>query len=352
MKKSLLFVLCAVLVMGVTVTVTHAADAIKLKYSNYLPPTHPLTVLQGDFCKEVEKRTNGRVEITYYPGGTLTTAPKMIDGVENRVSDIGLSHIGYTRGRFPVTETLDLPMGYPSAWVGTQVKYDFYEKFKPKEWDSVHVLFVFAPGPQIVATKKNPISKMEDLKGLKIRAAGRLASVVTNLGGTPVPVNMADTYDGLQRGVVDGIVDAMETWKSFKLGELVKYATLSHQVAMAYTFYVVVNKDKWNSLPDDLKNTMAQVALEWKDKTGVLMNNLDGAGKEFFEQQGGKIIPLSVEEGKRWVKAAEPVIEEHIKELEGKGFKRADTETQVKFIRERVAYWTKKQDELKIPKGY
>ena len=115
MKKSLLFVMCAVLMLGITVTVTHAADAIKLKYSNYLPPTHPLTVLQGDFCKEVEKRTSGRVVITYYPGGTLATAPKMIDGVENRVSDIGLSHIGYTRGRFPVTETLELPMGYSSA---------------------------------------------------------------------------------------------------------------------------------------------------------------------------------------------------------------------------------------------
>ena len=82
------------------------------------------------------------------------------------------------------------------------------------------------------------------------------------------------------------------------------------------------------------------------------MAKRDDILSEFFEQQGGKIIPLSAEEGKRWVKAAEPVIDEHIKELEGKGFKRAETEAQVKFIRERVAYWTKKQDELKIPKGY
>jgi TRAP-type C4-dicarboxylate transport system substrate-binding protein len=308
--------------------------------------------LQGEFCKEVGKRSNGKVEVSYYPGGILTTAPKVITGVEQGVSDIGLSHIGYTRGRFPITETLDLPVGYTSAYVGTQVKHDFFEKFKPREWDSVHVLFLFAPGPQIFATKNNPIKKMEDLKGLKIRAAGRLASVVSNLGATPVPVPMADAYDGLNRGVVDGIVDAMETWKSFKLGELVKYATLTHKVAMAYTFYVVMNKSKWNSLPDDIKKIITEVALEWKDKTGILMNEMDGYGREFFEKNGGKVLPFSEEEGSRWLKAAEPVIEEHIKELEDKGFKRSETEKYLKFIRERVAYWTTKEKELKIPRAY
>ena len=77
----------------------HAAEqTIKLKYSNFLPATHPFTTLGQQFCDEIKKRTNGKVEITYYPGGILTTATKVYDGVVNGVSDIGLSHIGYTRG--------------------------------------------------------------------------------------------------------------------------------------------------------------------------------------------------------------------------------------------------------------
>src|SRR5512143_2402505 len=175
MKRAVLVLLCTVLFVGTGITLTSAAEpTIKLKYRNFLPAPHPFTTLGQQFSDEIKKRTNGRVEITYYPGGILTTATKVYDGVVNGVSDMGLSHIGYTRGRFPVTELLDCPVGYASGYVATQVKEDFYNKFKPKEWNEVHVLHFFAPGPQIIATKTKPVRKLEDLKGLKIRGAGKI----------------------------------------------------------------------------------------------------------------------------------------------------------------------------------
>ena len=61
------------------------------------------------------------------------------------------------------------------------------------------------------------------------------------------------------------------------------------------------------------------------------------------------MIPLSAEEGARWLKAAEPVFDLHIKELEGKGIKRSDTEAYLKYIRERSAYWAKQAKDRKIP---
>jgi len=343
MKRNLLMVMCILVCIVLVSAFAYAEAPIKMKYSNYLPATHPLTILGDEFCKEINKRTGGRVEVMYYPGGILTKAPQMIGGVEHGTCDIGLSHIAYSRGRFPVTETLNLPLGYTSAYLGTQVMNDFYEKFKPKEWDSVHVLYFFAPGPQILATKNKPVYKLEDLKGLKIRGAGRLADVVAALGGTPVGVPMMETYDGLRRGIVDGIVDARETWKSWKLGELVNYATLSFKVGMAFPFYVVMNNDKWGSLPDDIKKIITEISLEWKDKTGLLMNKLDGEGVEFFKSKGGKLIPLSSEESARWVKAAEPAIDKHIQEMEAKGFSKADVESYLKFIEVRVAYWSEKE---------
>jgi TRAP-type C4-dicarboxylate transport system substrate-binding protein len=97
------------------------ADAIKLKAANYLPATHPMSHLTGWFCDEVKKRTNGKVEMTYHAGGTLLNPVKMYDGVTTGITDLGVSHIQYTRGRFPVTEVFDLPLGSPSGWVATQV---------------------------------------------------------------------------------------------------------------------------------------------------------------------------------------------------------------------------------------
>jgi len=350
MKRLVMLLLAATVIVSLsTGTPSRAAAPIKLNYGNFLPPTIPYSVLAKEFCDEINKRTAGKVEIAYYPGGTLVTATKVYDGVVNNVADIGFCHIGYTRGRFPVTETLNLPVGYPSGWVATQVINDFYDKFKPKEWNDVHVLHFFGPGPQIIATTKKPVRTLDDMKGLKFRATGKLADVMKALGGTPVAVEMVDAYDGLQRGVIDGVLDSMETWQSWKLGELVKYATQSRAVGVAYPFYIIMNKNKWNKLPDDVKKVFTETSLQWKDKYGYMASSLDLTGRDFLKKNGGQLIPLAPEEAARWVKAVQPVIEQHVKEMEGKGFKRADTEAQLAFIKERIAYWTVQEKERKIP---
>jgi TRAP-type C4-dicarboxylate transport system substrate-binding protein len=203
-------------------------------------------------------------------------------------------------------------MGYPSGYIATQVANDFYDKFRQKEWDAVHVLFFYSTGPQIISTTKKPVKKLEDLKGLKIRAAGRPADVMKNLGGTPVPVEMADIYDGLQRGVVDGS-EFDEVNKGWKTGELIKYATLSWPVGTTFTFYVIMNKGKWEKLPEDVKKAFNEVASQFKDKYAVASNAIDIEGREYLKKFGGQLIPLSTEEAAKWVSAAAPTIDNTLK---------------------------------------
>ncbi len=329
-----------------------AQSPTKLKFSNFFPATHQYAILGQQFCDEIKKRSGGKVEIAYYPSGILTTATKMFEGVVNGVSDIGLSHCEYTRGRFPVTETLSLPLGYPSGFVAGGVANDFYRTYKSKEWDAVHVLWFYSTGPQIISTVKKPVKTLEDLKGLKIRAAGRPADVLRTLGGTPVAAERADIYDGLQRGVVDGLLTSMEVQKGWKTGEIIKYATPSYKVGTVFTFYVVMNKNKWNALPEDMKKLFTDVAAQWQAKYGIASNDIDIEGREYLKKNGGQIVPLSDAEQQRWVKAAQPVIDKHVKELEAKGNKRADIEKYVKFINERIPYWIKKEKEMKVAAPY
>ena len=353
--KKISLLLAILLALGIALlpgTRVFAQAPVKLKFSNFFPATHQYAILGQQFCDEIKKRTNGKVEIAYYPSGILTTAPKMFEGVVNGVSDLGLSHCEYTRGRFPVTETLSLPMGYPSGYVAGQIANDFYNQFHAKEWDAAHVLLFYSTGPQIISTVKKPVKTLEDLKGLKIRATGRPADILKAVGGTPVGVEMADMYDGLQRGVVDGVLSSMEVQKGWKIGEIIRYATLSYKVGTVYTFYIVMNKNKWNALPEDAKKIFTDVAAQWKDKYGVASNDIDIEGREYLLKNGGQLIPLSDEESKRWVSAAQPVVEKHIKELEAKGHKRAELEAYVKFISERIPVWTKKEKELKIASPY
>ncbi len=93
MKKGIALLLVVVVLVFAAHSFVRAAEVIKLKAANYLPVTHPMSLLSGWFCDEVKKRTNGRVEITYYPGGTLLTPVKMYDGIVTGIADMGVSHI-------------------------------------------------------------------------------------------------------------------------------------------------------------------------------------------------------------------------------------------------------------------
>src|SRR4030042_5870765 len=138
MKKGILVVLVVItlavsLLLGACAPATAPGQVIKLTYSNFFPPTHLNSILAQQWCDEIKAQTKGVVEITYYPGGTLTPAAKIYDGVVTGISDIGMSALSYTVGRFPACEAVDLPHGYPNGWVATQIANDFYKKFKPKE---------------------------------------------------------------------------------------------------------------------------------------------------------------------------------------------------------------------------
>ena len=128
MGKTMLLVLVAVLVLSDGYSATYAAEAIKLKFANFFPPTHKNPVIFDQYSQEINKKSNGKVEISYYAGGTLLTAPKIAAGVATGIADIGLSHCAYSRGRFPVMEIMELPLGFPSGYIGTHVANDFYDK--------------------------------------------------------------------------------------------------------------------------------------------------------------------------------------------------------------------------------
>lgn len=292
--------------------------SISLNYSNFFPAAHKHTLITMDWGKEIEKRTNGRVKVTVFPGGTLTPADKCFDGVVNGISDLGLSCHAYTRGRFPLFEVADLPLGSKSAYASTKLINDFYGKFKPKEFDQVKTMYLHGNGPMIYHTKR-AVKKLEDLKGMKIRCTGLATKIVAALGGTPVAMPMSETYDSLSKGIVDGTMNPFEALEGFKFGEVVKFTTESYASANSTAFYVVMNKAKWNSLPPDIQQIIEAINEEYLEKTGRLWDEIDKAGREFTLKLGNQIISLSKEENERFKKAVQPILNDYVKAMKEKG---------------------------------
>jgi TRAP-type transport system periplasmic protein len=291
---------------------------INLTFSNFFPTAHKNSIIMDQWCKEVEKRTKGRVKITYYPGSVLTPAGQTYDSVVNGIADIGESALGYTKGRFPMSEVIDLPLGYQTGYVATRLINAYFNKFQPKEFNQVKVLFLHAHGPGILFTKK-PVNKLEDVKGMKIRSTGFSAKVVTALGGSPVAMPQTDSYEALRTGIVQGILNPIEAMKGWKIGEVVNYTIENYGSAYSTSFFVIMNKQKWNALPPDIQNIIDALDQEWIEKQGRQWDAIDKEGRDFMIQRKNKFIKLSPQEDARWAEKVRPVINEYVTELKAKG---------------------------------
>lgn len=324
-----------------------AAKVIELKAANFFPPPSTQSKIVEEFIADFEQQTGGRVKIRYFPGGSLLKSTTMIDGIEKGIADIGISHIEYTPGRMPVMEAAELPLGYPTGWVANMIMTDFYLRFKPKEMDTVHVMWWHANPPSVLHTTK-PVRKLEDLRGLTIRAPGVIGDVIKALGGTPAPTPAAETYDALAKGVIQGAFMATEASKNWRLSEVTKYITNTWIVGPSYPFYVIINKTSYNKFPPEIKMVFDRLCGEYRFKFALMWNSIDFDGKDAIIKRGGEYIDLSKEENERWEKAVQPVIDDYIKRMISKGFNESEVRSWIKYLKERTDFWTKKQIEYKI----
>ena len=295
-----------------------SAKTVQLTYSNFFPPSHIQSQLAEAWCQEVEKRTEGRVKISYYPGGTLTPAAQCYDGVVNQLSDIGLSLLAYSRGRFPLMDIINLPFGNPNGKFATAIFNEINDKFSPEELSDTEVMYLHAHGPGLLHTKK-PVHKLEDIKGMKVRGAGIVAETIKALGASPVTMPMPELYQALQKGVVEGAFYPVEVNKGWKMAEVAEYGIGNYQIAYGLGFFVVMNKDKWNKLPADIQEIITEINREWVIKHGKAWDTSDYDGMRFSLVQGNSFIGIPPDEAKRWKEAVQPVYDTYIEKCEEEG---------------------------------
>jgi len=340
MKSKVVFICLALIVLSAPSIVF---GAVELKFANYFPIPARQSKIGEEIIKDLEARSGGQLKIRYFPAGTLLSAPKIYDGVVEGIADIGFSNISYTYGRFRMTEALDLPLGLPNAWVANHVANDFFREFKPKEWDKIHMLSMHTSPVNVVLSTTKPVYKMEDMKGMTMRGLGLIAEVVTALGATARSIPMPESYEALQKKVIDGLMIPMETLRAFRLAEVTKYVTECWPIGQVYTFYLVMNKDAWDKLPPNIQKIFNEYPFE--EKLAAMWNEVDIDGKQLGVEKGLKFIELPRDEMTKWKKAVEPVLDKYVKAMVAAGFKEKDTRELINFARMRTEYWTKKQKE-------
>jgi TRAP-type C4-dicarboxylate transport system substrate-binding protein len=314
----LIGVFAATLLLAVTAPVPSVAETVKLTYANFPPaPTFPCVQMER-WKTEVEKRTGGKVLIDTFPGGTLLGAKNMMDGVIAGQADIGCLCMAYQPGRFIVTNATSLPLEIPNATVGSLVLYDLYQKYQPDEFAKVKVLTMFTTAPTNIMSKV-PVRTLDDIKGLDLRASGGAAKILEAWGANPVGMPMPATVEALQKGVVKGLYSSLEVMKDFKFAETCKYVTLTDTVI--YPFAVVMNMDKWNSLPKDVQKVLDDLRVEQAKWTGNYMDDHVKTAVEWSKNtQNVEVIALTKEEKAAWNGKLEFLSSNWITDSSAKGF--------------------------------
>jgi TRAP-type C4-dicarboxylate transport system substrate-binding protein len=301
------------------------AQEVTLRLHQFLPaqanvPKHAL----DPWADKVEAESGGRIKIERYPAMQLGgTPPQLIDQATDGTVDIVWTLPGSTPGRFPSTEVFELPFMMTTAEATSRAYWDLFEShMKDGEFKDLHILAAWVHGPGVIHSR-TPVLEMADLKGMKVRAPTRvITAMVAELGGTPIGMPIPAVTESLSKGVIDGAVTPWEVVPSLRVQELVSNHTEfgGDHALYTTTFVLAMNKDKYNSLPDDLKKVIdANSGQDVSALFGKTQEHYDAPGRELAVGRNNNIVTLTPEQVDGWKKAAEPVIANWVAEAGGKG---------------------------------
>ncbi|MDY7033673.1 MAG: TRAP transporter substrate-binding protein DctP [Thermodesulfobacteriota bacterium] len=250
-----LFFVCGVLITGGQ----QQAKAKELKFilASYVPPSYKdlFPPIQG-FADYVNEHGKGRVHVEHYHSGTLLKAKELLPGLMQGTADMVLQLDAYIMGTYPILGITELPFLYESmeaSYVKLGVDSPLFELMNQE----LAKKNLFAIGgwpilPEYIWTKDRPIRKPDDLKGLRIRVAGRVeARVIKTLGAAPTATSSAELYEALKRGTVDGALCTWSTIPARGLQDTLKYVTKASFAA--YSGAIYIRLDRWKALPPDIK---------------------------------------------------------------------------------------------------
>lgn len=240
------------------------AQTIDLKFAHFMSPMHIQHQKSfGPFCKKVEELTRGQVKIKIYPGGALGRPKQLPDAAKTGITDIAFIIPSYTTGRFPRTSLFDLPFLFDSALHTTKVLYALVYDYLADDYKDYKVLWFYSCGTGQLHSATRPITGVEDLKGMKMRSPGAYMTKALKLcGSNPVGMPISKLTMSLEKKVIDGVLTPFSAVIDFRLWDLVKYIAEVDMYTMPMA--VVMNKQKWNNLPDAAKKAIDEASgMQW-----------------------------------------------------------------------------------------
>ena len=291
-------ILAGVLIACSTAVSTGAARAeTRITVADAFPSGHYLSEEAVKFWMErVKERSNGEVAFDYFTSGQMGPLADMLDMAKNGIADVTYVPMSSFADRLPLSGVTELPGFFDKSVRGTAAFQAFLasdlakEEFEP---EGVVPLFGAMLPPYQVASTKAAINSKNGFDGVRLRTPGGILEIAAQqLGATAVPMGGPDMYAALQRGTVDATVNAFGSLKGYRLNEVLK-AVSDNGSFGSFAFTLVIGKEKFESLPDDVRTAMTEAGAETAKHVAEWMDdNEQKIAKDFA---GDKIDIYSID---------------------------------------------------------
>ncbi|MDW7740325.1 MAG: TRAP transporter substrate-binding protein [Bacillota bacterium] len=299
-------------------------EVVVLDFAHPFPAAHHHHVdIIVPFVEEIMEKSEGRVVINLHPGGSITTGTSAIDDVSTGAVDMIWTLQGYTAGRFPLTEMIEFFDHFNSAEEATATIWGLLEQNEEfqEEYGDFKVFNMYTTDIGDVYTSNKPIQKPSDLQGVSLRSASPMVDKsLSRFGATTAGMPMPDAYDNIERGVVDGMATGASAIPTYRLYEVLSYATEGMNLYVSPQV-MAMSWDAWNRLtPEDQALFETIGGRELSLKSARYYDELHEWGVTSMQEEGMEVYFLSPEEKALFAELAAPVVEDYIAELTGRGY--------------------------------
>jgi len=183
-----------------------------------------------------------------------------------------------------------------------------YAEIMESQWKDFKVLFIIPSVPTGIVTVDKAVRTMEDIKGLQIRVPNQInADIQKALGAAPVSMAVTDWLASLDKGTTDGAATTVGSLFDFQIGDKFKYITM-FPLGNSVNF-MVMNKDKWNSLSPDVQKIVDDSLPGLRQRMIDTWAEENEKNTEYCAEKGVQFIDLAPDEMARWNEAIRPVFD-------------------------------------------
>jgi len=297
-----------------------AAASVDLRIAHFVTPLHSVSIWLENWAKDLEKKSDGQLKFTIFPGAQMGPPPKYYEMARRGQADIVWMVHGFTPGLFPLTEISNLPFMFASSEAGVKTLNEpEVRKFLDPEHKEVVPLLLMTHQPGVIHTARKPVRELADLKGLRLRfSSATIRELITALGATPVGMAPTQMADAMQRGTLDGaFIDYGGAGIAFKMGPVTRYTTEIY--AFTTSFCICMNERRFNALSPELQKLIRESMVGVEAAVGHEWDKLDPLGRKAMMEAGMTPIRLSPEEDAKVREIGEGVSKAHLEQMERRG---------------------------------